>query len=308
MRGHHRARRLGRATTIFLVIAGLLMAGIAGTAFAAYRYDQARADRILPGITIVGVSIGEMTRSQAIRAVSAKIQETLSSSLTIQAGGREWDRTLADLGLTADVETPVDRAVALSASYSWFSRTYRRIANKPIVRSFDFSYTLGQDPLNQFTAQVERTLVVAPRSASYELVAGKVRTVRAKSGRALRPTRSLQLLQNAITDRLPAVELPVRTVRPKVTNQKVGKAIIVNLSSNRITLLDAFKSVRTYRVATAMRGYLTPPGSWHVIGKVMNPTWYNPAPATWGKGAPLVIQQGTTTPIGTRALYLDAPG
>jgi len=308
MRGHHRARRLGRATTIFLVIAGLLVAGIAGTAFAAYRYDQARADRILPGITIVGVSVGEMTRSQAIKAVSAKIQETLSSSLTIQAGGREWDRTLADLGLTADVETPVDRAVALSASYSWLSRTYRRIANKPIVRSFDVSYTLGQDPLNQFIAQVERTLAVAPRSASYELVDGKVRMVRAKSGRALPPTRSLQLLQNAITDRLPAVELPVRTVRPKVTNQKVGKAIIVNLSSNRITLLDAFKSVRTYRVATAMRGYLTPPGSWHVIGKVMNPTWHNPAPDTWGKGEPLVIPPAPNNPLGTRALYLDAPG
>src|SRR6266498_1285584 len=185
MRGHHRARRLGRATTIFLVIVGLLVAGIAGTAFAAYRYDQARADRILPGITIDGVAVGEMTRAQAIKAVSEKIQETLSSHLAIQAGGQEWDRTLEDLGLTADVETPVDQAVALSASYSWFYRTYRRIANKPIVRSFDVSYTLGQDPLDQFTAQVEKTLAVAPRSASYQLVGGKVRMVRSKSGRAL---------------------------------------------------------------------------------------------------------------------------
>ena len=308
MRGHHRARRLGRATTIFLVIAGLLMAGIAGTAFAAYRYDQARADRILPGITIVGVSVGEMTRSQAIKAVSAKIQETLSSHLTIQAGGKEWDRTLSDLGLTADVETPVDQAVALSASYSWFSRTYRRIADKPIVQSFDVSYTLEQDPLNQFTEQVEKTLAVAPRDAGYELVGGKIRMVRAKSGRALRQKLSLDLLRNAITNRLPAVELPVRTVRPKVTNQNVGKAIIVNLSSNMITLLDAFRSVKHFGVATAKQGYLTPPGSWHVIGKVMNPTWHNPAPDTWGKGEPLVIPPGPDNPLGTRALYLDAPG
>jgi len=308
MRGHHRARRLGRATTIFLVIVGLLVAGIAGTAFAAYRYDQARADRILPGITIDGVAVGEMTRTQAIKAVSEKIQETLSSHLAIQAGGKEWDRTLADLGLSADVESPVDEALDLSASYSWVSRTYRRLANKPIVRSFEVSYTLGQDPLEQFAGQVEEALAVAPRSASYQLVGGKVRTVRAKSGRALRPRLSLDLLRDAITQRLPAVELPVRTVRPKVTNEKVGKAIIVDLSSNTITLLDAFKSVKSYRVATAMRGYLTPPGSWHVIGKVMNPTWHNPAPDTWGKGEPLVIPPGPNNPLGTRALYLDAPG
>ncbi|HEY3210768.1 MAG TPA: L,D-transpeptidase family protein [Actinomycetota bacterium] len=308
MRGQHRARRLGRATTIFLVILALLIAGVAGTAFAAYRYDQARAGRILPGITIEGVPVGEMTRAQALKAVSAKIQETLSSHITVQAAGKDWDRTLADLGLAADVESPVDQALRLSASYSWLSRTYRRIADKPIFRSFDVSYTLGQDPLQQFVDQVGEALAVAPRNASYGLAGGKIQKTHAKSGRALRPKLSLELLRDAIINRLPAVELPVRTVRPKVTNQKVGKAIIVNLSSNTLTLLDSFKSVKTYGVATAMRGYLTPPGSWHVIAKVMNPTWHNPAPDTWGKGEPLVIPPGPNNPLGTRALYLDAPG
>jgi lipoprotein-anchoring transpeptidase ErfK/SrfK len=170
------------------------------------------------------------------------------------------------------------------------------------------SYTLGQDPLQQFVDQVGEALAVAPRNASYGLAGGKIQKTHAKSGRALRPKLSLELLRDAIINRLPAVELPVRTVRPKVTNQKVGKAIIVNLSSNTLTLLDSFKSVKTYGVATAMRGYLTPPGSWHVIAKVMNPTWHNPAPDTWGKGEPLVIPPGPNNPLGTRALYLDAPG
>jgi lipoprotein-anchoring transpeptidase ErfK/SrfK len=249
-----------------------------------------------------------MTRTQAFKAVSAKIQETLSAHLTVQAGGKEWDRTLADLGLAADIQSPVGQALKLSASYSWLSRTYRRIANKPIARSFNVSYTLGQGPIKQFAGQVWKDLAVAPRSASYALSAGKIRMVRAKNGRALRRSMSLDLLRDAIVNRLPAVELPVRTVKPKVTTQEVGKAIIVNLSSNTLTLLDTFKSVRSYRVATAMRGYLTPPGSWHVIGKVMNPTWHNPAPDTWGKGEPLVIPPGPTNPLGTRALYLDAPG
>src|SRR6266542_2240952 len=72
MRGHHRARRLGRATTIFLVIVGLLVAGIAGTAFAAYRYDQARADRILPGITIDGDAWQDPNRPGLVVAVGGE--------------------------------------------------------------------------------------------------------------------------------------------------------------------------------------------------------------------------------------------
>jgi len=53
---------------------------------------------------------------------------------------------------------------------------------------------------------------------------------------------------------------------------------------------------------------------WHlgpdveVIDKHENPTWHNPAPDTWGADMPLMIPGGPSNPLGTRALYLDAPG
>jgi L,D-transpeptidase ErfK/SrfK len=65
---------------------------------------------------------------------------------------------------------------------------------------------------------------------------------------------------------------------------------------------------RTYGVATAKGGFVTPQGSWTVINKVMNPTWINPAPDTWGKDDPPMIPPGPGNPLGTRALYLNAPG
>jgi L,D-transpeptidase ErfK/SrfK len=34
----------------------------------------------------------------------------------------------------------------------------------------------------------------------------------------------------------------------------------------------------------------------------------NPAPTGWGAGAPAEIPPGPGNPLGTRALYLDAPG
>jgi lipoprotein-anchoring transpeptidase ErfK/SrfK len=44
------------------------------------------------------------------------------------------------------------------------------------------------------------------------------------------------------------------------------------------------------------------------VNKQENPTWYNPAIDTWGADLPPVIAPGPGNPLGTRALYLNAPG
>ena len=64
----------------------------------------------------------------------------------------------------------------------------------------------------------------------------------------------------------------------------------------------------TYHVATAAAGYVTPAGDWTIVDKQENPTWYNPAPDTWGADLPASIPPGAGNPLGTRALYLNAPG
>jgi L,D-transpeptidase ErfK/SrfK len=44
------------------------------------------------------------------------------------------------------------------------------------------------------------------------------------------------------------------------------------------------------------------------VDKRENPTWYNPAPDTWGADLPESIGPGPGNPLGTRAMYLNAPG
>jgi L,D-transpeptidase ErfK/SrfK len=44
------------------------------------------------------------------------------------------------------------------------------------------------------------------------------------------------------------------------------------------------------------------------VDKQENPTWTNPAPTTWGAGLPASIPPEPGNPLGTRALYLNAPG
>jgi L,D-transpeptidase ErfK/SrfK len=146
------------------------------------------------------------------------------------------------------------------------------------------------------------------RDAAVLLEDGEVVFQRAHRGQALDVAAGLSTVMEALRSWRPEVWLPLEPVLPEVTEEELGKTITIDLSTNTLRLLDGFHLVRKYDVGTAMRGYRTPPGTWEVIDKHRNPTWYNPAPDTWGADMPLMIPGGPTNPLGTRALYLDAPG
>src|SRR5262245_4207886 len=106
-----KGRHLNRGPTrVAAVIGGAILIVVlvlGGMAFAAYRYEQGRSDRILPGVTIAGVQVGGMTREQAIAAIQPVATEHLGSSITVSAGGRTWTVTPEQLGRRVDVSRAV---------------------------------------------------------------------------------------------------------------------------------------------------------------------------------------------------------
>ena len=82
----------------------------------------------------------------------------------------------------------------------------------------------------------------------------------------------------------------------------------MDVSANTLVVYEDLEAVREYGVATGTPGYPTPVGTFEIVNKVENPTWYNPAPDTWGADLPESIGPGPGNPLGTRAMYLNAPG
>jgi L,D-transpeptidase ErfK/SrfK len=158
--------------------------------------------------------------------------------------------------------------------------------------------------MNKVAAEVSRP----SRDATVKLADGEVVFQRARKGQSPDVPAGVDAITTAFRSWRQSVTLPLAAVLPEVTEKTLGKTVTIDLSTNTLRLLDGFDVVRKYDVGTAMQGYSTPPGTCEVIGKRENPTWYNPAPDTWGAGMPLVIPGGPSSPLGTRALYLDAPG
>jgi lipoprotein-anchoring transpeptidase ErfK/SrfK len=301
-------RRRSHVVAIVAIVAGVVVLAAGGAAFAAYRYEQSRADRILPGVTVAGVDVGGMTRAEAIAVVRGGAATHLDSPITVSVGGKTWTVTPRELGQKANVDGAVDRAVAINASMSTFSRFWHRFRSQPVDAQIELHYTKARR-VDGFIVDTARAVTVKPIDAAITLVDGELVMQKSKPGRTLDAASASAALRAAVSQGSSTVDLQTQKVTPKVTSDSLGPTVVVRVDQNKLYLYDGFRVVRTWGVATAKPGYTTPVGDWIVTRKAVNPTWYNPALDSWGADLPAVVPGGPTAPMGTRAIYIDeAPG
>jgi L,D-transpeptidase catalytic domain/Putative peptidoglycan binding domain len=297
---------LGSArVTVSIALGSVLLLG--GGAYAAYRYDAATADRLMPGVTIGGIDVGEITRSEAVAALSERSEADLGRQIEVQAGGETWQVTPAELGATASVEPLIDQALAVGEGYSWPERVFRRLFNRPVGHSANLRYSRDGLAMKSFLGSVADTVGLDPSNAAVDYEDGQLILRRPEVGWQLPIPDARQALRDALRQDSPSVTLPMERIQPEVGKDDLGHTIVVDLSELQLSLYDGVRLAKTYPVAAGSPSYPTPPGQWTIWDKRENPTWINPAPDGWGKGLPAQIS-GPASPLGTRALYLDAPG
>lgn len=301
-------RKAGRGWKIVLVALGVIALLGGGTAYAAYRYDRSASDRVLPGIRIAGIDVGGMTRDEAVRLVREQADARLTGDLAVQAAGSIWTVSPAALGTTADVESIVDEALGLADGMSFVSRVYHRLADEPVDRAYELAFDYDEDAVATFVQQASEEVTRPAIDARIELLDGELVTERSQEGLTVKTALATKRILNALAHELDGVEIPVRSVEPEVSTASLGTSIVVDVSANRLWLYDGLSIVKTYRVATGTPQYPTPVGTFEIVDKKENPTWYNPAPDTWGADLPASIGPGPGNPLGTRAMYLNAPG
>lgn len=306
--GKHAKRRLH---ALFIILGVFVVLGLVagGVAFAAYRYDRANRDRILPGVTVAGVDVGGLSRDAAIAAVQTRLAGQMHAPITITAGGKSWTTSASALGEQMNVEGAVDEAEAVSGGMGWIDRVWHRVRHTPVGVTIDVGSRSSPDAVGSFVAKIAANTDVTARDAGVNLVGtSKVAFVHARTGLEVDQKGAVRSIRAALAQSDPQVTLPVQKLAPKVTDKTLGTTVVVRIDENRLYLYRGFEQIRTYPVATAMPGFTTPVGEWSVIDKQENPTWHNPAPNGWGAGEPAIIPPGPNDPLGTRALYLNAPG
>jgi L,D-transpeptidase catalytic domain/Putative peptidoglycan binding domain len=281
---------------------------LAGGAYAAYRYDAATADHLLPGVRIAGIDVSEMSRDEAIVALRDRVTSELDRQIEVVAGDQTWQVTPRQLGAVASVERVVDRALALNDEQTWPERVYRRMFDRPVDYSANLRIRRDGEEMKSFLEDVAQAVNVEPSNAAVDYEDGGLVLRRPEVGWALPVPDAKQTLREAMTGETASIELALDRLKPEIGRDDLGSTIVVDLSDLQLTLYDGLREVKTYPVAAGSAQYPTPQGEWTIWQKVENPTWVNPDPEGWGASLPATIPGGPGNPLGTRALYLDAPG
>ena len=309
-RGRHaRSRRFGVVAVVATVASlALLVAG--GGAYGAYRYERAKTAEILPGVRIAGVDVGGMTRREATRAVRAAVDDRLSEPLTVEVAGRTTEVSPADLGRRATVGAAVQEAVELNGTLSTLDRFWHRVNDEPVDVDIDLTYTTGGRAVDLLAAELADEVFEPWTNASIGITkdANDITFQRSSPGRKLPVDEAAATIRAALDAGERRVRLETVRLQPKITTDELGRTIVVRVDRNVLELYDGFEVIQTWSVATAKPGWVTPTGVWEIWDKRVNPTWYNPALDSWGAGLPAVVPGGPSAPMGTRAIYIDAPG
>jgi lipoprotein-anchoring transpeptidase ErfK/SrfK len=250
---------------------------------------------VTANVTVAGVSLTGMTAVQAHDAIAAACTTPTLEPLEVDATG-----TLVVLKVSAAVTCDFDAMVAEALAASVDTTLVPR-------------WSADTTAVAAFVASVARTVDRKPVDAQRSVRNRRLRVTAPVNGRAVDKAAAITLLTAAIDAEIaaggvaqPRVVLPVLTLVAKGP-LSLGKTIIVVLSERKVYLYNNSKLEKAYRCAVGQRKYPTPLGTWKIVRKVTNPGWYNNG-ADWAKRMPWYIRPGRNNPLGTRALYLNAPG
>lgn len=301
----------GQRVLIIVLATALLV--LSGTmAWAAVNDYSART--VVPrGVTVAGTDLSGMTEQQAREAIEQAVAAPLMAPVTVEADGKEF--TFDPEGtVEVDIEAMVDEAYAPRRNASYLARLQHDLAGTPLTAEVEPVFAVDQASLDAWLATVAEQVDRKAVNAKVAIVDSKVKLSREKSGRRTDLQTASQALAAAFTAQAVLsgverrVEVPVKTLKPKVTAKDLGKTVVVDLSERRIRLFDGDKLEIAYRCAIGTPQYPTPQGHFEIVQKRYLPTWVNPAPTTWGKDMPARIPPGYNNPLGTRALNLSASG
>jgi lipoprotein-anchoring transpeptidase ErfK/SrfK len=244
------------------------------------------AATIPPGIVLGGVAVGGLTTDAAATA----LQEAFGRPLVLRLGHTTVRVTPAHLGMRLPVDSATQRALTVSEN------TILRLragVDRTLVRTYVASLA------HRFNRKVRDAQVVLHGLKPY--------VVTSRVGLALHE----RVIANAIETEIAQgtrepITLTAKTIKPKAGDSAIGPVIVIQRSSNILTLYRGTREVRQFRVATGQAIYPTPLGRFQIIVKWKNPWWYPPNDA-WAAGEK-PTPPGPDNPLGTRWMGLDSPG
>lgn len=250
--------------------------------------DAARKPVVIaPGVTVAGVNVGGLTSEPA----RTRVEKAFGRPLPLRYGQKRWRISPRYLGTNAAVDDAVAKA----------------LRSQPRTEiSLQVSATRAR--IRRYVQRLDRLFSKEPISAAVVgVTGGRPAFSEATSGLAVRRTEMTNAIAYMLrtNQRLP-IRLLTKTVPPEVTPENYGPIVVIFRGSNRLTLFDGPRPVRSFGIATGTSEYPTPLGNFSIATKQRDPWWIPPPDSEWAAGKE-PVPPGPGNPLGTRWMGLSAP-
>lgn len=227
--------RIARGALTAGALAALIVASVL------FLVQQRFAGEVYPAVAAGDIPLGGLSRDSARTLLQTEATGRESQTVTLTYGDKTWTPTLAELGITIDVDRTLSDAYAVGRGTT--ART--RIANLaelltadqvvPVVVRFD------ESKLNAWFDQVDRELGTEPRDASLKIQNGDVTILPERIGMIVNRDQAIAMVTAGVQSLyIPGGELPVTTVVPRVY---AGDLVV---SQERVTAALAKSITLTY--------------------------------------------------------------
>ncbi|HSK15552.1 MAG TPA: L,D-transpeptidase family protein [Gaiellaceae bacterium] len=287
-------RRWGRGLASVLTAAGVAVLVLVAAA-PAQEGPVTGMEKAAEGLVAAGVTVGDLDLSGLDEAgVRSALTDYASRPVTIAFRGESRRYAPETLGAQTDVERAVTAVLDASAgtrvglAVEVDGKSLRRWAHRVAGQ---FARPAGD---SEIVLRGQRPRITRS-SFGREVRQGQLRAAAASALRASGRER---------------IQLPVRVLRPEVTQRNAGRAIVILRDSNELTLFAAdgrrrMKVQRQFRVATGQASNPTPLGSFTIVDMQRDPWWY-PPDSDWAQGKE-PVPPGPGNPLGTRWMGLSEP-
>ncbi|MBI3160253.1 MAG: VanW family protein [Chloroflexi bacterium] len=227
---HWFARALAGAAAALVLFAALF-------AFAILLFQFRYLGRIYPGVSVGGVDLSGVRRTQAAALLAERIDYPGREQITLEDGEQSWTLRPADLGLFFEAQASADAAYRVGRDSLPGTRWLRQLqvwrAGQDIRPVFVLDGPLAQLALDGIAARVNQPV----REASLGVVNGQVLAEDGQVGRSLDVDAAIRLLEPLFKDMQSGrIALPMVTRQPQVLDVGAQAELARRILSQPLTL------------------------------------------------------------------------
>ncbi len=262
-------RHIAKSTYWFCV--GFVLSSVLLSSFVLFYFQYTFKNKVIPGIFVDNVYIGEMSRADVEKIFSEK-NETIGKNFFIFSQGPYIATVSAKtLGIGYDINLINEQAQSLGKTKNLFSDIYIMFHSYIQGTFLSSSYTLDEEKLKEELEPIRKKVHVDAKDAQFKVENNRVLAFqKSAEGQTLdidslkkELSKNIKQIINSREPKILAMEIPIKILKPDVTTEEANDlGIVEEIGSGKSIFLGSIPN-RVYNINLAtsrINGVLIGPG------------------------------------------------